>query len=108
VSVDPGFPHAWRQEPYYSQLRQWALDYAEEGRQLCVFVRRRCFVLLPDGDADVGEFNPGDEIITRKKHTPDGVQWSAFIRKADEIPPEERGKWTAKGGPYAPPLRDPG
>jgi hypothetical protein len=26
VTVDPGFPNAWRREPYYSQLREWARD----------------------------------------------------------------------------------
>ena len=26
VTVDPSFPNAWRREPYYKQLRAWALS----------------------------------------------------------------------------------
>lgn len=28
VHVDPSFPNKWREEPYFSQIKQWAIDYA--------------------------------------------------------------------------------
>jgi uncharacterized protein len=44
VTVDPAFPGAWRREPYYSQLREWA-----QHMQVEIRVGRRCIGLNADG-----------------------------------------------------------
>jgi hypothetical protein len=45
VTVDPGFPNAWRQEPYYATLRA----YAKRGIFVGVRIGRRCISLGADG-----------------------------------------------------------
>jgi hypothetical protein len=45
VTVDPGFPNAWRREPYYASLR----NYAVRGVFVEVRIGRRTVRLLPDG-----------------------------------------------------------
>ena len=53
ASVDPDRPEAWRQEPYYSQLRDWAQDLAE-GQHLCaVRVGERTLLLLKDREVEI-------------------------------------------------------
>jgi hypothetical protein len=48
VTVDPNFPNAWRQEPYYSALRAFI------NRVIFVGVRigRRCIDLHADGSEE--------------------------------------------------------
>jgi hypothetical protein len=45
VTVDPAFPNAWRQEPYYSTLR----TYTKRGVLVGVRIGRRCIELGADG-----------------------------------------------------------
>jgi len=45
VTVDPGFPNAWRQEPYYSTL----CAYPKRGISVGVRIGRRCIELGADG-----------------------------------------------------------
>jgi hypothetical protein len=45
VTVDPSFPNAWRQEPYYATLRA----YAKRGIFVGVRIGRRCISLGADG-----------------------------------------------------------
>jgi hypothetical protein len=54
VQVDPGSPTAWRQEPYYAQLKVWAAAGAEQGRATVVYVNRHATVVLPDRDVTIG------------------------------------------------------
>jgi hypothetical protein len=44
VTVDPDFPNAWRKEPYYSQLLEWAQLFSVEIR-----IGLRCIGLNADG-----------------------------------------------------------
>jgi hypothetical protein len=47
VHVDPDRPDAWREEPYYSQLCQWARTAADKNWQLIVWQGSRKIVLAP-------------------------------------------------------------
>jgi hypothetical protein len=49
VTVDPSFPNAWRQEPYYSMLR----SYTNRGIFVGVRVGLRCIDLGPNGSEKV-------------------------------------------------------
>jgi hypothetical protein len=63
--VDPGYPSAWRRSPYYQQLRQWAAEGLQRFPDLHVvnaMIGRRCIVILPDRDVDIGLLAP-DEMI---------------------------------------------
>lgn len=47
IHVDPARPHAWRQEPYHSQIRRWARAQARSGRQVIVWQGDSKIVIPP-------------------------------------------------------------
>lgn len=47
VLVDPAYPASWRQEPYTTQLRQWAADAQADGGYVIVFVGDAVFKIDP-------------------------------------------------------------
>ncbi|HEU0070067.1 MAG TPA: hypothetical protein VFS04_02115 [Alphaproteobacteria bacterium] len=80
--VDPQRPLAWREEPYYSQLKQWARDGAASGLQVTAQVGRRVWVLLPDRDVDLGLIGDGERIVVEQVKTPLGIKLEAAKRPA--------------------------
>jgi hypothetical protein len=62
VRVDPGAAGAWRKEPYYSQLKQWARAALLMNGYVMVLTGQRATILLPASDVDVGILGPQDEI----------------------------------------------
>jgi hypothetical protein len=67
VTTDPELPDSWRDEPYFSQLRQWARQGAEIGSSVVVFSRHRVIVLKPEGELDFGDVAP-DEVLIRNEN----------------------------------------
>jgi hypothetical protein len=63
VHVDPGRPAAWRDAPFYDDLKGWARAGGAE-RQVVVNVGARAIVILPDRDVDLGVVEPGETIVT--------------------------------------------
>ena len=51
IHVDPVRPDAWRQEPFYSDIRRWARAAARKNRQVIVWQGDTKFVISPDGPA---------------------------------------------------------
>lgn len=47
VLVDPAFPEAWRQEPHFTQLSQWAGEVEELEAYIIVFVGDEVFKIEP-------------------------------------------------------------
>lgn len=60
--VDPGSPDAWKREPYYSQIKTWAAEGLSRARGTVVFINKTATLVLPDGDAQLGELGPDDRI----------------------------------------------
>jgi hypothetical protein len=77
VHVDPAFPNAWREEPYYSTLKKLAHDAADTNGQVLVHLKKRVTVVLPDKDVDLGELSPGDRITVGAKETSSGPVFEA-------------------------------
>lgn len=73
AQVDPGAPAAWKREPYYGHLKQWARAGAPERRHVIVFLNKSATVVLPDRDVPVGVLGPGERILTRETRTAAGV-----------------------------------
>ncbi len=84
VNADPDYPDAWRQEPYYSQLKSWAAAALERNSQVVAYVGRHTFVMLPDRHVDLGIFTDDDYIFIER--LADG-SWDA--RKVNEQQAEE-------------------
>jgi hypothetical protein len=66
VTVDPGFPGNWRQQPYLRNLRRWAEAALAQGDQVIVFAGARATAILPDREVELGEIGAGDRIISLK------------------------------------------
>ena len=63
VHVDPGAPHAWRAEPYYTEIRGMA-GYAERtAYTLFVQIGRRMIAIFPDREVDLGIVAEDERIL---------------------------------------------
>jgi hypothetical protein len=81
VHVDPGRPNAWRSEPFFSTLKQYASLLARIDAQLIVYIGSRVVVILPDREVDLGVVEDDDLIMTAKIPTADGFMLDAFKMK---------------------------
>ncbi len=84
VHVDPGKPMAWRDEPFYCEIKQMAHFAARDMKQVVVCVGKRAIVILPDEDVDLGDLGDDDRIVVAEMQTPLGLKPKAFkIHKDD-------------------------
>ncbi len=82
VTVDPGAPQAWKQEPYYRNLRRWAAAALAQGDQVLVFVGDQATAILPDRDEPLGTLQPGDRIVSAKRQGPVGPIYNVRIQRS--------------------------
>ncbi|MFO1114944.1 MAG: hypothetical protein U1E28_04620 [Beijerinckiaceae bacterium] len=68
--VDPGAPTAWKREPYYTHIRNWAAGAARENRHVLVLVNKHATLVLPTGEFDLGVMGPQDKFFVDR--TQDG------------------------------------
>jgi hypothetical protein len=64
IFVDPGRPDAWRRQPYYRVMQNWARRELAQRRWLVIRVQDRSIVIMPDHAVDLGAMAE-DEIILR-------------------------------------------
>lgn len=76
--VDPGYPNAWRQQPYHGDLRAWARRAVSSEHHVIVNVGGRTFAVLPDKDVDLGIMQVGEKIVVAEGRTPTGSTWDAY------------------------------
>ena len=79
VQVDPGAPAAWRADPYYRTLKQWAAGAVARQRHVVVFLNKSATVVLPDRDVPLGPLGPGDRIVAAETRGPSGPSFD--VRK---------------------------
>jgi len=84
VLVDPQRPDAWRQAPYYQQIKRWAVQAVPTGGHIHVCVGPRTIVVLPDRDADLGVVGPDEAILTTRRPTPGGVHLDVTKVRQDD------------------------
>ena len=60
---DPGFPEAWRKEPYHSQIRSLAAIAVRHDGMISVHSGRDLIVVAPEGEFALGEVAIEDEVI---------------------------------------------
>ncbi|MEQ1695743.1 MAG: hypothetical protein ABL901_07870 [Hyphomicrobiaceae bacterium] len=73
IHVDPVRPGAWRVEPYYSTLKQWARRAASEGGTVLVWTGPRATLILPGADKELGEVRDDQFIVPVERMTPAGA-----------------------------------
>jgi hypothetical protein len=82
VHVDPNDPMAWRREPYFRTLKQFAIKGADFNQQVIVYIKNRVIAIFPNKEVEVGTMNPGDHLVVREIGGPNGRDWIAFIEAA--------------------------
>jgi hypothetical protein len=85
--VDPGAPHAWRREPYYSTFKTWAVKAAAQRPHMHlidVMHGDRITVILPDRDVEIGAVGQ-DETVEVVAHA-DGKLEARVIKRAVAAP----------------------
>jgi hypothetical protein len=79
VQVDPGVPSAWRRQPYYDHLREWAKKNLQKGMLVIVFVNDLATLIMPDQDLPLGPLKPTDRISVRQSPGPGGTTYDVTI-----------------------------
>jgi hypothetical protein len=83
VHVDPSDPGAWRREPFFQRLKQFAIKGAAAKQRVVVYIKNRVIVIFPNKEVEVGTMNPGDQLVIRETGGPNGRDWKAFIEAAE-------------------------
>lgn len=84
VHVDPGRPAAWKSEPFYSQIKEWACHAASNMLQVVVCIGSRAIVILPDEDVDLGHIADDERIITAEVRQNGRFRLQALKLKAND------------------------
>ncbi len=92
--VDPASPGAWRKEPYYSDLKRWAVQAAKNETQVSVFIDRHAIVILPDRDIDLGIVGRDEMIVSTKEKQGDRFVLGAEKIKRDDYERKQK-EWAA-------------
>lgn len=74
VRCDPGFPDAWRREPYASDIRAWALEGENSDMTVIVIVGQRVTLVTPDREFDLGVVAPDERIVREIEGSKVGVR----------------------------------
>ncbi len=81
VYVDPARPDAWRREPFYSKLKEWARNAVPSHGRVIVRLGNRRIVVLPDRDVDLGTLGRDEMIVLKEEQLPRGVVLDAIKLK---------------------------
>jgi hypothetical protein len=60
---DPGFPEAWRKEPYYGQIKSFAAIAARHDGLISVNSGRNLIIVTAEGEFAVDDVGDQDEIV---------------------------------------------
>jgi hypothetical protein len=69
VRCDPGFPDAWRRDPYAGEIRAWAVEGETRDMTVVVITGQRVILVTPGRDFDLGVVGPDDRIVRELEGT---------------------------------------
>jgi hypothetical protein len=69
VRCDPGFPDAWRKEPFRTEIREWALSGETLDMTVVVIVGQRMVLVTPELEFDLGIVQPDERIVRELEGT---------------------------------------
>ena len=84
IHVDPGRAGAWRQEPYYSEIKNWAVAASENRGQVIVWQGPNAIAILPDREKNLGPVAEDQLIITSEKASALGVELDVMVVDKDD------------------------
>jgi hypothetical protein len=84
IHVDPSRADAWRQQPYFSEIKAWSKGAAVSNSQVTVHIGAHVWAILPDREVDLGECREDEIVATRTTRTPAGATYEAFKLHRDD------------------------
>jgi len=63
VRCDPGFPDAWRKEPFRSEIREWAVSGETLDITVVVITGQKLILVTPEREFDFGVVQPDERIV---------------------------------------------
>lgn len=84
IHVDPYRGDAWRKEPFYSQIKEWAIAASENQGQVIVWQGNNVIAVLPDREKDLGSVRQDQFIITAEKAGPSGPEFDVMVIDNDD------------------------
>jgi hypothetical protein len=84
IHVDATRRDAWKKEPYFSQIKNWARRAAERQGQVVIWQGLDAIVVLPDREKPMGRVRSDQLIITIEKRTPFGTELDVEIMDRDD------------------------
>jgi hypothetical protein len=63
IRCDPGFPDAWRKEPYRRQIQKWAVSGEAHDVTVVVITGEKMILVTPDREFDLGVVRPDQRIV---------------------------------------------
>ena len=66
---DPGQPHAWRKEPYYSEIMQFAMNARSFDGAMFIVVNESSTLVAPEGEFPLGKVDPDQRVVQQFRGT---------------------------------------
>jgi hypothetical protein len=63
IRCDPGYPNAWRKEPYYAQILQWVKAAKPQDGPIVISVGNRLTVVAAEGEFPVPHLGEDDQML---------------------------------------------
>jgi hypothetical protein len=82
VRCDPGFPDAWRKQPFRSEIREWAISGETLDMTVVVVIGRKVVLVAPDREFDLGIVQQDERIVREFEGT---RVVNASVAKASEL-----------------------
>jgi len=84
LHVDPERAGAWRTEPFYSTIKEWAARAEASGGTLVVWAGRNITVVGKNRDVDLGALRDDQFILPVDRRTPGGVERDYIAVEAND------------------------
>ena len=84
ITVDPEYPDNWRNEPFYSKIKQWGKSALLQQAQVVVCIGHRTYFILPDRDVDLGELTEDQLIVVQPRPGPNGPEYDVYTLHKDD------------------------
>jgi hypothetical protein len=79
VHCDPQRPGAWRAEPYYSTIKQWAKNAVRENGMVIVWTGSHAVAVLPDKDGDLGTVRDDQVMLASTTPSANGPSYDVIV-----------------------------
>jgi hypothetical protein len=63
IRCDPGFPDAWRKEPFRSEIREWAVSGETHDVTVVIIVGQKKILVTPNREFDLGVVGSDERIV---------------------------------------------